>query len=499
MHPVPSPHLIRMPSHLPYEAPTHPQPSPETNALATHDAFGVASSLPELPAPMDGKYGRIPVDFINRMPKTDLHVHLDGCVRIPTLIELAKTQNVQIPAYTVEELKQKVFKPMYANLEEYLVCFGVSCSVLQDKDALERVAYELAMDCFAEGIRYLEVRFAPQLHVNESKPDVRSISLVLQHVNAGLSRAKHEINQHPKIVSGEEPFFEYGIIVCALRMFNSKFSPYYCSFCSMHEFEEEDRVFSLASMALVCAAVEMKEACGIPIVGLDIAGAEKGYPASTHLHAYQFAQKKHLGKTVHAGEGYGPESIFQAITDLYAERIGHGFHLFSVNHVYSEKNKSVRGGPKAYVEGLIEHIADRRITFEVCLTSNIQTMPELKGVYKNHNFQKMLDHRISVTLGTDNRTVSHTNILKEYQVACSCFDLTPKQLKDLVITGFKRSFFPQRYIEKRKYVRQVLNFYEKLEREYGIVHEHHYYSAHPMKPLAIEANGDKDNANQTKN
>lgn len=423
---------------------------------------GSAEDYPSVPAPYS-------LAFLKKIPKTDLHVHLDGCVRLDTLIDLARQQNVELPSYTIEGLKETIFKENYASLEEYLKCFGTLCSVLRTGDALTRVSYELAWDCFHEGIRYFEVRFAPQLHIDISQSDsLPDIVSVLRYVNEGLRQAKKEINELEAIKRGEEPRFEYGIIVCALRMFNEHFSSYYCSFCAVHKHEEPERIFSLASMALITAAAIARDDEGIPVVGLDIAGAEKGYPAEAHKAAFAYAHKKHFGKTVHAGEGYGPESIFQAITDLYAERIGHGFHLFSSDKVNVNKIHDKRG-PDHYVDSLVQYVADRRITFEVCLSSNLQTMPELGGSFKNHAFGKMLESRISVTLGTDNRTVSHTNIVKEYCLAVSHFTVTPKQLKDLVVAGFKRCFFPQVYKEKRAYVRQVIDYYEKLEAEFGIV------------------------------
>ncbi|HRS66959.1 MAG TPA: adenosine deaminase family protein, partial [Spirochaetia bacterium] len=101
--------------------------------------------------------------FIKKIPKTDLHVHLDGSLRISTLIELAHEFNITLPSYTESGLKELVFKPSYQNLDEYLAGFSYTCAVMRNREAIERIAFELAMDSFEEGVRYIEVRFAPQL------------------------------------------------------------------------------------------------------------------------------------------------------------------------------------------------------------------------------------------------------------------------------------------------------------------------------------------------
>jgi adenosine deaminase len=158
-------------------------------------------------------------ELIRRLPKSDLHVHLDGSIRLPTLIELAREAKIELPSWTVEGLKEAVFREHYANLEEYLRGFGYTCDVLQNREQLERVAYELAVDNQEEGVRYIEVRFAPQLHTH---PDFDTID-VLRAVSAGLERAKREFNRAPAVTSGLEPPFEFGIIACAMRFFNEHF------------------------------------------------------------------------------------------------------------------------------------------------------------------------------------------------------------------------------------------------------------------------------------
>lgn len=401
-------------------------------------------------------------EAIAKLPKTDLHVHLDGSVRLETLIELAREYRVTLPSYTEEGLRAKVFKEKYDSLGDYLAGFTYTCAVLQSEVALERVAYELAKDNQAEGVRYMEVRFAPQLHIHSHL----SIENVMKSVNRGLNRAKAEFNHRPEVVSGAEPPFEYAIIVCALRYFVEGTSEYYDRILSVHRFSERERVFALASLDLAQAAVRVRREYGIPVTGFDLAGLEAGYPAGNHVEAYQFAHKNFLKKTVHAGEAYGPESIFQAITDLHADRIGHGTFLLDTSMI---ADPSIQDRER-YVSELAQYIADRRITLEICLTSNMQTNPHLKRL-EDHSLRDMRAARLSTTFCTDNRTVSSTTVSKEIGLAVKHLGLTGPELKRSLIYGFKRSFFPGTYLEKRQYVRRIIDYYEKIEAEYPELQE----------------------------
>lgn len=396
-------------------------------------------------------------DFIREIPKTDLHVHLDGSLRLPTLIELARERKIDLPSQSPEGLKELVFKSSYRDLDDYLTGFSWTGKVLQDGEALERTAYELAQDNFAEGVRYVEVRFAPQLHM---RPGF-SFEEVMAAVDRGLRRARDEINAG---LSGREPPFEYGIIVCAMRFFNAHFSRYYKIFTDVHPYSTSLEIIQMAGLELAKAAVRLRQESDIQVVAFDLAGSEHGYPAGAHEEAYRYVTKNFMRKTVHAGEAYGPESIFQAITRLYADRIGHGLHLFEESMIRQESIRDRR----AYVDNLVNYIAENRITIEVCLTSNLQTSSHIKAV-QDHSLGKMLEKRLSVSFCTDNRLVSHTTVCGEYQLALENFPIPPKKLKDIVIYGFKRSFHYRPYQEKRAYVRQVINYYEEIEKKHGVV------------------------------
>lgn len=391
-------------------------------------------------------------DLIRALPKTDLHVHLDGSLRERTLIELAKERNVKLPSETVEGLNELVFRSHYANLAEYLHGFQYTCAVLQDAEALERVAYELAWDNIDEGVRYIEVRFAPQLHTH----DGLSMEEVLRAVDRGLKRAQQEHEGSPAVTENKEPPFRYGIIVCAMRFFTEAFSPWFKRLVSIFADAPPSQVFGMASLELARAAVRIRDQEGIPIVAFDLAGREDGYPASDHQQAYDHAHRSFMHKTVHAGEAYGPESIFQAITDLHADRIGHGYHLFSPQLCGPEVLD-----PDQYVSRLADYIASRRITIEVCITSNLQTMPFLKSP-REHAFGKMLQEKLSATLCTDNRLVSHTTVSREIEIAVEAFGMDLSQLRNTLIYGFKRSFFPGPYSGRRTYVRQIIDYYDRV-------------------------------------
>ena len=394
-------------------------------------------------------------DLIKALPKSDLHLHLDGSLRLESLIELARDRGVKLPSSSPEGLLDLVFKEQYRDLPDYLHGFSYTCSVMTDEESLERVAYELGLDCLAEGVRYIEVRFAPQLHVREGF----DIGQVIASVDRGLDRVRREHENSVAVKENGEPPFRYGIIACAMRMFSAGFAPYFKTLLDALDGWPPKQVYGVASLSLARAVVDARDRLGLPIVGFDLAGAESGYPASDHIEAFQFAHSNFLRKTVHAGEAYGPESIFQAITRLNADRIGHGTHLYSANQVKSDD-------PERYVHYLAEYIADCRVTVEVCITSNMQTMPALRRV-EDHPLGRMMRDRLSVTLCTDNRLVSRTTVTNEILQACSAFDLSPRELRNVIIYGFKRSFFPGSYREKRAYVRQIIDFYDSVVAEQG--------------------------------
>jgi adenosine deaminase len=402
---------------------------------------------------------RLTEDLLRELPKTDLHLHLDGSLRPQTLIDLAKERKVKLPAYSPAGLYKKVFKSSYKDLPDYLTGFALTTAVMRDSEALERVTYELCRDNQAEGVRYIEIRFAPQLC---TQPGFDMLD-VLQAVSAGIRRAEKKFNGQASVRKGLEPPFRAGILCCAMRFFAEPFSPTYAELLTALADLPREQAFGIASETLVRTAIKARDDLGLPIVGIDLAGPERGFPASAHKRAYEIAHEAFLGKTVHAGEDYGPESIFQAITDCRADRVGHGTWIFNAGRLADRRVTD----KKAYVQSLVRYVAERRITLEVCLTSNLQTLPVLTDLNK-HPFKRMLEERLSVTLCTDNRLVSRTTVTDEYLKAISAFHITPGILRHLLVYGFKRSFFPGTYREKRQYVRQILDFRDAVFEKHGL-------------------------------
>lgn len=401
-------------------------------------------------------------EFIKEMPKTDLHLHLDGSLRIPSLIDMARAGNIKMPSYTEEGLKETVFKSHYSNLGEYLHGFQYTCSVLRNLENIQRVCYELAWDNINENVYYIEARFAPQLMMDiEAGLTFESVMIA---ANKGFETAKKEFNNSSEVVSGERPAFHYGIISCAMRKFGPKgYSPYYTNFYKAHEYSKEMDVLLAGAMQMVRAAVKVRDELGIPIVSIDLAGQEDGYPPGKFKEVYEYAHKNFMHKTVHAGEAYGAESIFQAITDCHADRLGHGYYLFDEDKI----NDGTVTDKKKYLNDLITFVADKRTTIEVCLTSNLQTNPSIQNI-KAHNFKHMLANRMSLTICTDNRLVSDTNVSKEFQLAVDNFEIAPKHLKDLVAYGFKKSFYFGNYIDKRNWAKSMMKHFDKIALKHGV-------------------------------
>lgn len=395
-------------------------------------------------------------EFIKAIPKTDLHLHLDGSLRVSTLIELAHEARVELPAEDEQGLRALVFKDKYNSLEEYLRGFGLTTALMQTEAALFRVSYELMMDNAAEGVRYIEVRFAPQLLMSERM----SFRQVMDAVDRGLRQARDELNSR---LAPNEPGYDYGIIVCAMRFFNEYFSPYYRDFTQQNAGATPTEIIRRASLEVAREVVRLRRETAVQVVGFDIAGAENGFPASDHAEAYAEIDKGLLGKTVHAGEAYGPESVFQAVAKIQTDRIGHGLHLFDADLIKHQKIAD----PRRYVEDLVNYIADHRITLEVCLTSNMQTTPDI-GELRNHALRKMLERGLSICLCTDNRLVSNTTVCREYQLALENFPIDGAALKTLAVEGFKRSFYYHPYAQKQAYVRSIASYYDTLALQAGI-------------------------------
>ncbi len=337
-------------------------------------------------------------DWLRRLPKTDLHVHLDGSLRPDTLLELADQAGVDLPAKSEEEVRELTqVRGEKRSLNHYLRAFRYTLPSLQTEAALERAAYELAIDAAAENVRLIEVRYSPLLHHENGLHNRAIIDAVAQ----GLSRAENETG----IIAGQ--------ILCGIRSMTPD-----------------------KSMELAQATLMYKDK---GIVAFDLAGAEKDYPAKKHREAFYFILNHNLNSTLHAGEAFGPESIAQALHYCGTHRIGHGTRLYED-------------------ESLMNYVNDHRIPLEMCLSSNLHTGAVAN--LPNHPFRKYLDLGLRVTLNTDNRLISDTDVTLEFQRACEAFNLDLGQIQELVINGFKSAFLPHE--RKVVLVRQVVAELEEL-------------------------------------
>jgi adenosine deaminase len=334
---------------------------------------------------------RLSQRVIQRLPKTDIHCHLDGCVRPRTMLELAEAQGVKLPTRNLAKLTRILQAGKRTkNLGDYLRIFDYTLSVLQEKEALYRVAFELAEDCAAENVRHLEVRYSPILHRRKKL----SFEDIVDPVITGLNDAgrKHGVST--------------GVIICGIRSLNPKYS-----------------------LALAELAVAYK---GKGVLAFDLAGQEKDYPAKPHRAAFQLILKNNINSTVHAGEAFGAASIGQALHYCGAHRIGHGTRL--------------REDPD-----LMRYVNDHRIPLEVCLSSNVQTraVPHLR----EHPFLFYFRQGLRVTLNTDSRLISATSVTNELALATRAFRLSPYEVKKIIINGFKSAFIS--YADKARMLRLV--------------------------------------------
>jgi len=318
------------------------------------------------------------LDRLTRIPKAELHVHLDGSLRASTMFDLARERGVALPETSPDELAHHMLVRDATRLEDYLERFDRTLGVMQDAGALERIAFELVEDHAAEHVRYVEVRFCPLLHTKEGLAPNEVLDATLR----GLRRAEAVF-----------PDVRAAIIVCALRSHPS------------------EKTLEMSELAIAYAHDG--------VCGFDIAGAEAGNPVRDHVQAFDRAAAAGMPITIHAGEGYGPESIRQALELGHALRIGHGTRL--------------REDPQ-----LLEMVRSQGVPLEICLTSNVQT--RVVASHADHPAAHYLRAGIPVSLGTDNRLMSGVTLTNEYQHASDALDMTWSELVKVARAGFEHAF-----------------------------------------------------------
>ncbi len=332
---------------------------------------------------------------LKSLPKVLLHEHLDGVLRPKTVIELAKSANYgQLPTEDPEELARWFHQGAnQGSLPKYLEGFAHTIAVMQSEEALERVAYEQAEDLSGDGVIYFESRFAPVFHTRMGLSHQQVVSAVLK----GLERGQRDFGISSRL------------IICAMRNMD-------------------------VSLEMAELAVDFRER---GVVGFDLAGEEGGYPPKKHVEAFHYIQRQNFNITIHAGEGYGKESIWQAIQYCGAHRIGHGTRLID--------DIAVADGQAVKLGDLAQYVLDKRIPLEICLLSNVQT-----GAARSlaeHPFKIFYQEKFRVTLNTDNRLMSDTTMTKEFEAARDTFGLSLEDFERITINAMKSAFLPydQRY------------------------------------------------------
>jgi len=345
---------------------------------------------------------KVPRKVLHSVPKILLHEHLDGGLRPQTIIELARESGYAgLPTENPEDLARWFHQGANkGSLPEYLLGFAHTIAVMQTEEALERVAYEQAEDLSRDGVVYFETRFAPLFHTRKGLTQQQVVSAVLR----GLERGRKNFA------------VESGLIICAMRNLQ-------------------------VSLEMAELAVDFRQR---GVVGFDLAGEEGGYPPKKHVDAFHFIQRENFNITIHAGEGYGKESIWQAIQYCGAHRIGHATRL--IDDITIVDGKVVKLGD------LAQYVLDKRIPLEICLLSNVHTgaTPSVR----EHPFKVLFDQKFRVSLNTDNRLMSNTSLTNEFEVAAAAFDLSLDDFEKLSINAMKSAFIP--YNERCRFIYEVL-------------------------------------------
>jgi len=293
---------------------------------------------------------------------------------------------------------------------------------MQTEEALERVAYECGEDLARDGIVYAEVRYAPVFHT------ARGLNLeqVVQAVEKGFERAERE-----RGVTLRQ-------IICAMR----------------------DRTDSLEMAELAVANRERG------VVGFDIAGEEAGHPPKAHIEAFQLCRRENFSITIHAGEAFGPPSIWQALQYCGAHRIGHGVRL--VEDMAISEGKVVKLGP------LAAYVRDKRIPLELCPSSNVDTgaVPTLA----EHPIRHFLAQSFRVTVNTDNRLMSYVTLSEELQRLSRAFGLTLAEVERLSINAMKSAFVG--------YEERVAIIYARIKPGYARLRGEPAIAGYPLPPTA---------------
>ncbi|MQA04293.1 MAG: adenosine deaminase [Streptosporangiales bacterium] len=327
-------------------------------------------------------------------PKALLHDHLDGGLRPVTIVELARDVRHPLPAYDANALRDWFTEAANARtLERYLETFDHTVACMQTAESLQRVAAECAEDLAADGVVYAEVRFAPEQHLQTGLTLDGVVAAVLRGFDEGRARAR---------AAGRE--ITIGTLLTAMR-------------------------HTARSLEIAELAVRWREE---GVVGFDIAGAERGYPPSRHLDAFDHVREANGNVTIHAGEGFGVRSIWEALQICGAHRLGHGVRI--VDDIAEEPD----GEPM--LGRLASYVRDKRVPLEMCPASNVQT-GAAKSI-EDHPIGLLRQLHFRVTVNTDNRLMSGTSMTDELASLVRAFGYDWDDLRWLTVNALKSAFIP---------------------------------------------------------
>jgi adenosine deaminase len=343
---------------------------------------------------------------IQAAPKAVLHDHLDGGLRPATIIDLAREYGHALPTDDVDDLTAWFRRGAdRKSLELYLETFAHTFGVMQERDAIVRVAAECAEDLAADGVVYAEVRYAPELSVERGLTLDEVVEANLEGFSLGAERAA--ASGHPSVIKA---------IVTGMRQF-------------------------ARSLEVAECAVRWRDA---GVVGFDVAGPERGYPPTRYLDAFEFVRRENFHITIHAGESFGLPSIWEALQFCGAERLGHGVRI--VDDITVRPDGSVALGR------LATFVRDRRIPLEMCPTSNVHT--GASSSIETHPFELLRRLRFRVTVNTDNRLMSGVSMSSEMGVLDRAFGLGLGELEWLTINALKSAFAP--FDERLRVINEVI-------------------------------------------
>jgi adenosine deaminase len=331
-------------------------------------------------------------EWLVELPKTDLHCHIGGSIRLETILELAKEQSIDIGVDNVDDLRRKVVYDekvkaegiKQRNLGSYLECFPLCESVLASPEAFERVTYEICEDASKENVQILELRFCPTGYLKNM-----DINQVINGALKGIRKGAEEFNMRT------------GLILCGNRT-------------------------DIVKTAQVVQAAVNHQDCGIN--GLDLANAELGHGPKDFEKVFGPAFSNLIPITIHAGEEATADYIRDALNYLNAKRIGHGI--------------SLRENPK-----LMDYMETFRIPLEICPTSNIDTGNV--SSYEVHPARYYYDKHIRFSINTDNRTISNTTVTEEFVHLMDDLNFTPAEICRVVRNGIKSAFISGTEKEER--------------------------------------------------